>query len=84
VPEGLGIEVHTAAWPRPAVFSWLQRAGRIAESELLRTFNCGIGMVLIVEAAQVDAVRSAALALGETCHDIGRVIPTGDSRVVYR
>jgi phosphoribosylformylglycinamidine cyclo-ligase len=84
VPEGLGIEVDTSAWPRPAVFEWLQKAGNIEAREMLRTFNCGIGMVLVVPESSATAVSAAAQALGETCHDIGRVIEADGERVAYR
>ena len=86
LPEGLGIEVDLASWERPAVFQWLQREGAIEEQEMLRTFNCGIGMVLIVPASTASAVAEAASALGETCVDIGSVVAVdagADERVRY-
>ena len=55
VPEGLGIQILTSQWPRPDIFKWLKSAGDIAEAELLRTFNCGIGFVLILDTEQVEA-----------------------------
>ncbi len=57
LPEGLGAKIDTSTWDRPPVFSWLQKSGGIEEAELLRTFNCGIGMVLVVspeEATRLD------------------------------
>lgn len=61
------------AWPRPEIFGWLQREGGVAESEMHRTFNCGIGFVVIV--AEADAARAAELlrAQGQTVHAIGRI-----------
>lgn len=84
--DGLGIEVDTGAWPRPAVFEWLQREGDIEPAEMLRTFNCGIGMVLLVADSEVAAVTATLDELGETVHDIGRVVSVtaGDARVRYR
>ena len=45
IPEGLGLEIDLSAWQLPPVFKWLQTRGGIEEKEMLRTFNCGIGMV---------------------------------------
>ncbi|MEM1411228.1 MAG: phosphoribosylformylglycinamidine cyclo-ligase [Pseudomonadota bacterium] len=73
LPDGLGIRIDTGAWTRPEVFDWLQREGAIEPSEMLRTFNCGIGMVLIVPASEATAVTAAAQALGERCVEIGEV-----------
>lgn len=85
LPQDLGIEVDLSAWPRPPVFDWLQQAGGISDAEMLRTFNCGIGMVLLAPAEAADAVRDSARQLGEICHDIGLVIEVGDGeRVIYR
>ncbi len=86
IPDGLGIEVDTDAWERPAVFDWLQREGAIEPAEMLRTFNCGIGLVLVVPEDDAAAVIRAAGELGEDCRDIGQVtsIREGDRRVRYR
>jgi len=84
VPEGLGIDIDTHAWVRPAVFSWLQENGDIEDSEMLRTFNCGIGMVMLVPAGEAGQVLSRTGALGLECSDIGEVVPIrGASRVNY-
>lgn len=86
LPDGLGIAVDTEAWDRPAVFDWLQREGSIESGEMLRTFNCGIGLVLVVPADEAVAVAESAQALGETCHDIGEVVAlrANEDRVRYR
>ncbi len=72
LPEGLGAEVDLSAWPLPPVFAWLAEAGGIAEAEMLRTFNCGIGMVAVVAPdraeALVDVLQDAAPRV------IGRVV----------
>jgi phosphoribosylformylglycinamidine cyclo-ligase len=57
VPDGLGLDIDPAAWPRPALFDWLQRTGNVADTEMWRTFNCGIGYVLIVPGNVVVPVR---------------------------
>src|SRR5690606_831832 len=58
VPEGLGIDVDASAWPLPPVFQWLQREGNVADQEMWRTFNCGIGFVLVVDPAAAAAIES--------------------------
>ncbi|MEM9344915.1 MAG: phosphoribosylformylglycinamidine cyclo-ligase [Pseudomonadota bacterium] len=72
MPEGLGAEVDLGAWALPPVFAWLSREGGLAEAELLKTFNVGIGMALVVAPEAVEAVE-AALG-GETVHRIGSVV----------
>ncbi|KAJ1926532.1 hypothetical protein IWQ60_003707 [Tieghemiomyces parasiticus] len=54
LPKHLGVNVDAAAWPLPPVFRWLKEAGGVANVEMARTFNCGIGMVLVVDAARAD------------------------------
>jgi phosphoribosylformylglycinamidine cyclo-ligase len=65
--------MHRDAWPLPPVFKWLQESGNVADAEMARTFNCGIGMVLIV--APTDADRAAAFLreAGETVHRMGEI-----------
>ena len=71
LPEKTKAVIKKASWPRPEVFRWLQREGNVAEEEMQRVFNCGIGMVLVAAAA--DAKRAAELlrAAGETVYEIG-------------
>ena len=84
LPDGLGIEISTSSWPRPAAFSWLQEKGSITDAEMLRTFNCGIGMVMIVPATGAEAASSLAEQEGMACFDIGSVVSADDdSRVRY-
>ena len=72
-PDGLRAEVDVDAWARPALFTWLADAGGIAEDEMRRTFNCGIGFVLVVAAGQVDEVLRRLGESGEVAAVIGRV-----------
>ncbi|MFP4336136.1 MAG: phosphoribosylformylglycinamidine cyclo-ligase [Wenzhouxiangella sp.] len=82
VPDGFGIEIDTTSWTIPAVFDWLARAGSIEAGEMRRTFNLGIGFVLICP--ENEAGRIGEL-LDEPAPVIGRVRRTaGPSRVVYR
>ena len=73
LPEGTRAVIRGGAWPRPELFQWLQREGGIAEDEMHRVFNCGIGLVIAVGAA--DRTRAAELlrAAGETVFEIGAV-----------
>jgi phosphoribosylformylglycinamidine cyclo-ligase len=82
LPEAAGLVLHPEAWQRPAVFGWLQRQGGIAEAEMLRTFNCGVGMVMLVPQAEASGVRTAAEALGLSCFDMGFVSERKDGRRV--
>ncbi len=84
LPKHLGVGVDLARVPVLPVFKWLAEQGRVAELELLRTFNCGIGMVVIVKADAVEAVSNVLTANGETVVQLGEVVPaTGEHRVVY-
>ena len=72
-PKTLGVVLPGIAWPVPAVFRWLAAAGGIAPQEMLRTFNCGIGMAVVVAPARAGEVRAAFEAAGETVFEIGRI-----------
>ena len=74
IPAGLGLEIDLSAWQLPAVFEWLQTRGGIDQQEMLRTFNCGIGMVLLVAEDSADDICLALAAAGEPACRIGRVI----------
>ena len=73
LPEGVHALVDVSAWALPPVFAWLQAGGQIEPEELARTFNCGIGMVVIVAAEDADAVMASLSAAGEQVHAIGRI-----------
>ena len=74
LPEGLGVEISRDSWQFPAAFKWLQEQGNISEAEMLRTFNCGIGMVVIVPSDSAEEVIAALRETGETAMNLGRVI----------
>jgi len=78
--EGIDARVNTGSWQRPAIFDWLQTQGNVAESEMLRTFNCGIGMMVVVPADQAEAALESLNASGETAMEIG-VIESGSGQV---
>jgi phosphoribosylformylglycinamidine cyclo-ligase len=73
LPEGLGATIDLTSWDLPPVFKWLAATGNMAEAELLKTFNAGIGMVLSVAAEDADAITTLLTAAGETVSTIGTV-----------
>jgi phosphoribosylformylglycinamidine cyclo-ligase len=73
LPKGLGAAIELARVPVLPVFRWLAATGGIAEPEMLRTFNCGIGMVVVADAARADAVSAALTQAGETVVRLGSV-----------
>jgi phosphoribosylformylglycinamidine cyclo-ligase len=74
LPEGLAAEIDARRWPLPPVFAWLMQAGGVADAEMARTFNCGIGMMAVVEPHRAEAVAAQLTAAGETVFDIGRIV----------
>jgi phosphoribosylformylglycinamidine cyclo-ligase len=80
IPEGLGVLLSAKTWTRPEVFDWLQRAGNIADAEMYRTFNCGIGMTITVGAEHADKAMQTLREGGEHPQIIGEV-RRGDSGV---
>lgn len=86
LPDGIGVSLDLAAIPVPPVFGWLAKVGGVAEREMLRTFNCGIGMIVAAEAAKADEVMAALAAAGEAPVRLGEVVPVAASeeQVAYR
>jgi phosphoribosylformylglycinamidine cyclo-ligase len=82
LPAGVGVRLDLDAIPVPPVFGWLANAGGVAEPEMLRTFNCGIGMIVIAAPGEVDTVAAALREAGEAPLAIGEVVPAaGTERV---
>jgi phosphoribosylformylglycinamidine cyclo-ligase len=82
LPEGLGADIDLGAWELPAVFRWLRDEGGITQSEMLKTFNCGIGMVAVVAADRAGALAALLREAGETVHVLGHV--AAGQGVAYR
>jgi phosphoribosylformylglycinamidine cyclo-ligase len=82
LPPGLAARIDLGSWTLPPLFAWLRETGGIAEAEMLATFNCGIGMVLVVPPASVAALTRALTAAGETVRVIGSIV-AGDGGVHY-
>ncbi|HRP86190.1 MAG TPA: phosphoribosylformylglycinamidine cyclo-ligase [Gammaproteobacteria bacterium] len=81
LPEGAAARIELASWRRPAVFDWLQAEGGIADAELYRTFNCGLGMAVVLPAADADRAVALLNEHGEQAWLAGR-IEAGERRVV--
>jgi phosphoribosylformylglycinamidine cyclo-ligase len=75
LPSGLGAAIDLGAWPLPPVFRWLADVGGIAGAEMLRTFNAGIGMVVVADPARADALAGLLRDAGETVFHLGTVTP---------
>ena len=74
LPDHCGAKINLNAWTLPPVFNWLAKTGGMAETEMLKTFNAGIGMVLVVDPTRADALTSLLTEAGETVHRIGEVV----------
>lgn len=78
IPDHLAIELDPHAWPQPAIFAWLASAGGVAEEEMLRTFNCGIGLVSVAPAEAFSTLAAIAADHGIACWPIGIVLPAAE------
>jgi phosphoribosylformylglycinamidine cyclo-ligase len=74
LPDGLGAEIDLGAWSLPPVFGWLRQAGGLETAEMLKTFNAGIGMVLVVEAERAEALAGLLEDAGERVARLGTVV----------
>jgi phosphoribosylformylglycinamidine cyclo-ligase len=85
LPDKLGVALDLRRVPVPGVFRWLAAQGGIAEPEMLRTFNCGIGMIAVVAAGDHDAVADSLARAGENVVRLGEVVPARDgvARVTF-
>ncbi len=83
LPKGLGAEIDLGRVPVLPVFQWLARAGNVAQGEMLRTFNCGIGMIAVVAASEADAVAAAFTRAGESVARLGTLVPNNSDERVH-
>ena len=79
LPDNLRVDLDTGSWEAPAIFAWLAEHGPVAKEEMWRTFNCGIGMTLIVAPDAADAVKTILTENGETVYTIGTVSSREDT-----
>ena len=84
LPDNTQAVLQKAAWPRPRLFSWLQAEGNVAEDEMHRVFNCGIGMAVVVSAADAEKAMAIFKAQGETVYRIGDIVarPAGAHQTI--
>ena len=82
LPEGTAAHLQKGSWPQTELFAWLQKTAGIDDIEMNRTFNNGIGMVVVVDAANADATAATLRAAGEQVYAIGTIAPRGDGAAV--
>jgi len=73
LPAGTRAVIRKDSWQRPEIFNWLQKTGNVAEDEMWRVFNCGIGMVLVVDPSYANRAADHLRASGETVYEIGKI-----------
>ena len=79
LPEGMAAHLVKGSWPQTELFAWLQATAAISDFEMNRTFNNGIGMVVVIDAASADACAAMLRDVGETVYEIGVIAPIGNS-----
>ncbi|MDP2370377.1 phosphoribosylformylglycinamidine cyclo-ligase [Rhodoferax sp.] len=82
LPDGLAAHLVKGSWPQTELFAWLQRTAGIDDVEMNRTFNNGLGMVVVVAPAHAEATANTLRAAGETVYQIGAIAPRGDQATV--
>jgi phosphoribosylformylglycinamidine cyclo-ligase len=82
LPDGCAAHLRQGSWPRSELFSWLQRTAGIDDQEMNRTFNNGIGLIFVVEAARAPAAAALLRAQGETVYEIGAIAPRNGGAAV--
>ena len=73
LPDNTQADINTSSWKMPAIFDWLQQQGNVEQEEMYRTFNCGIGMIVVVPAAQLEDAISLLTAEGENAWHVGNI-----------
>ena len=83
IPDGLGLDIDATSWTLPPVFDWLMREGQVTKPEMWRTFNCGIGFVLVVSPSQLPALAADLGRLNLAHWQIGQVVPRASGERVH-
>ena len=83
LPPGCAAAVDLGSWPVPPLFALLESEGRIGREEMLRTFNLGIGLILVARPQVAEGLLRALRRRGEACHVVGAIVK-GGRRVLYR
>jgi phosphoribosylformylglycinamidine cyclo-ligase len=84
LPDGLGAEVRRGAWPEPRIFSVVADAGGVADEEMVRVFNLGLGMLAVVPAGDVTAALASLAAAGHDAWEVGAIRDGAGVAVVGR
>jgi phosphoribosylformylglycinamidine cyclo-ligase len=77
LPEGLSARLNRSSWQMPMLFQWLQQQGQVADEEMYRVFNCGVGFIVVVDQAHVAAALSHLKAQGLESWELGVIEPQG-------
>tara|TARA_Y100000588_G_scaffold391170_1_gene499004 strand:+ start:7886 stop:8917 length:1032 start_codon:yes stop_codon:yes gene_type:complete len=83
LPNDCGVMIETNTWEQPEIFKWIQKQGNISKDEMLRTFNCGIGMILIVERTDMNEILETLTQIGYDSYQIGDVTE-GKGQIILR
>ena len=83
LPDNAQAVVDTGSWQLPDVFQWLQENGNVGVNEMYRTFNCGVGMVLIVDADEADAIVSMLVENGDNAWQLGQIEAGDNKQVIF-
>lgn len=73
LPSNVAVRLNAESWQRPGIFGWMAKVGAMDAADMARTFNCGLGMVVIVEADKADSIIALLKAEGETAYKVGSV-----------
>ncbi len=84
LPENTQAQIEGSSWQWPAIFSWLQQAGDVTSHEMYRTFNCGVGMIIVLPQSEVDSALELLRDLGENAWQIGKIaeLKSGEQQVI--
>ncbi len=82
LPQGTSAQINLGSWRRPPVFEWLKDQGRVEQAEMLKTFNCGVGMIVCVAPEDEIATLTALKAAGEQAFSIGEIVPADTAPTV--
>jgi phosphoribosylformylglycinamidine cyclo-ligase len=83
LPDGMAAEIALDQVPVPPVFGWLAQVGRVEMREMLRTFNCGIGMIVVVSPAEAEAISHILAEHGEQVVRLGNIVPRQQEAVEF-
>ncbi len=85
LPAGISAQINLSSWEFPAIFQWLQQQGNVAQDDMLTTFNCGVGMIVVVPAEQENAALRCLEGFGEIAFSIGELVKSeGKPKVIYQ